>query len=111
MTEQLWIGADILQALTAYKSAWNILIKENKLEQLDRTIIPTTLSLKVADKNRLFQQLQSVVDQIDQLHIGTVNNRFIASIFLTTTIEGLPILKILERRPGSDDPLGLDSLD
>ena len=73
--------------------------------------MPTTCSVKVDSKHLLYQILEGNSDIIEQMHVGTVNDRYIASAALTVPHYGLPILKILERRPGSSDPIGLDSID
>jgi hypothetical protein len=99
-------------ALTDYQTAWKAFIIVHHLELFDTQITATTLSWKVADKTELFADLQSVAGITEQVHIGTVNSRYIASCVLTEPIQNqLWILKILERRYGSDDPLGLDSID
>lgn len=101
----------VVKALHEYEAAWKAFLVVHHLEPLSQLAKPTTLSWKVADKIELYRNLAENAGQIEQVHIGTVNGRYIASCALHETFEGLPILKILERRPGSDDPLGLDSLD
>jgi len=94
-------------SLKVYQAAWSELKQTNKLPDF----LPTTLSIKVPSKTQLYQLLDNNSENIEQVHIGTVNDRYIASAVLKEPFEGLPILKILERRPGSNDPLGLDSID
>jgi len=97
----------IEQALGEQQAAWAELLAASQLPKFRAT----TLSVKVADKAALFQVLQVNQKIIEQVHIGTVSDRYIASAVLTESAFDMPILKILERRPGSDDPLGLDSID
>jgi len=103
------IASSISQAIVDYRKAWVKLLEQSDSLKLDAR--PTTLSIKVADKAALYKILQDNADNIEQVHIGTVNDRYIASAALKRPYQGLPILKILERRPGASDPLGLDSLD
>lgn len=99
---------EIQSALAAHNKAWH----EIKTEKELRTVgTPTTLSIKVVDKRTLFEMLEENASCIEQTHIGTVNDRYIASAALIEPYEDLPILKVLERRPASSDPTGLDSVD
>ncbi|HSX36915.1 MAG TPA: hypothetical protein VLG13_02245 [Patescibacteria group bacterium] len=98
-------------SLGEYEAAWKAFLVDNRLEQLEQIAVPTTLSLKVANKAELFRYLEDNAGNIEQVHIGTVNDRYIASAALKEPIDNLPILKILQRRPGSSDSLGLDSID
>ena len=98
-------------ALAAHEAAWQKLLAAHQLQELGKQAVATTLSWKVADKAALFANLEDNAAAIEQVHIGTVNDRYIASAALKEPFAGLPILKLLERRQGSDDPLGLDSVD
>ena len=98
-------------ALDAYGNAWSAFIAENGLQHFVESAIPTTISWKVADKQTLFENLIRLAPATEQAHIATVNDRFIASIVLRDALHGMWLIKILERRTGSQDPLGLDSID
>lgn len=103
-------GRELAEELTDYDNAWQNLSKS--VPTLDRSVTPTTISWKVASKAILFENLEHLAPQIEQIHIGTVNERYIASAVFHEPLKGqIAILKILERRQGSDDPLGLDSVD
>jgi hypothetical protein len=95
---------NIEQAFKKYNAAWRKLSLKLKAK-------PTTISWKVASKDDLFKNLEVLKNQTEQVHIGTVNDRFIASVVLTQPIHNMSIIKILERRAGSRDLLGLDSID
>lgn len=102
----------LIGALQRYKLAWRKLLTEHGLEVISQTSVATTVSWKVGDKARLFADLEEIAPHTEQVHIGTVNDRFIASAVLKKPMEdSLWIVKILERRPRSVDPLGLDSVD
>lgn len=102
----------VREALDAYEAAWKAFLVVHHLESLKQIARPTTLSWKVATKTELFANLEAIARLTEQVHIGTVNNRFIASVVLHEPLEnGLAIIKILERRTGSNDALGLDSID
>ncbi len=73
---------------------------------------PSALGLKVLDATYLFSTVQAYFEQGDQVHFGPVDNRTIAVIWkqdpLALTIQ---YVKILQRRPGSDDLCGPEHLD
>jgi hypothetical protein len=98
-------------SLEEYHAAWHKFITENDLQIFAESATPTTISWKVADKKAMFENLESLASVTEQVHIGTVNGRFIASIVLHEPYRGMQIIKILERRADSSDPLGLDSID
>jgi hypothetical protein len=104
-------SADLDTMLSAYHMAWHQLIAENDLEIFKESVVPTTISWKVSDKKTLFGNLEHLANHTEQLHVATVNDRFIASIVLKEPYDGMQIVKILERREDSEDPLGLDSID
>jgi hypothetical protein len=105
-------GLTMIGALLRYKIAWRKLIEEYELEDFTNFAIPTTISWKVANKDQLYEDLYKIRKETEQVHIGTVNDRFIASAVLHEPFEDdLWIIKILERRAGSKDALGLDSID
>ena len=105
-------GRDSLEhLLDAYNTAWRVLVAQNNLRAFAQTALPTTIGWKVEDKKALFGNLELLADKSEQVHIGTVNNRLIATVVLIGPYRGMRLLKILERRAGSNDPLGLDSID
>lgn len=92
--------------LQGYMSAWS------ELGISSTSVMATTLSWKVANKAGLFWNMKNLSPLIEQMHVGTVNDRYIASMVLKQPIQqSIWVIKILERRPGSQDALGLDSLD
>ena len=102
----------LIGALQRYNIAWRKLLQEYQLEALGDHVVATTVSWKVGDKARLFADLQMIAPYVEQVHVGTVDKRYIASCVLHEPLEAdLWIIKVLERRPGATDPLGLDSVD
>jgi len=76
------------------------------------TLPPTALGWKVADRASFNRTLATLSDSSEQLHVGTVNGRKIASIVVPKPLEGdIHIIKLMERRRGSNDPIGLDHVD
>ena len=97
--------------LDAYEAAWHEFINVNHLETFAESVQATTISWKVDSQKTMFGNLEQLADYTNQVHIATVNQRFIASVVLINPIREMRLIKILVRRSGSNDPLGLDSID
>ena len=109
---ELSAGRDSLVSMfEAYDAAWEQLVDKNDLQAFEQLAIPTTISWKVDGHKALFDNLEQLAAQTEQVHIGSVNNRFIATIVLLEPYRDIRLIKILERRAGSSDLLGLDSID
>jgi hypothetical protein len=98
-------------SLAAYRKAWKAFVVINHLEAFEHTLEPVAISWKVEHKVALYGNLRLIGDQAEQVHIGTINDRFIAMAVLKKQYAEARIIKLLERRTHSQDPLGLDSLD
>lgn len=86
------------------------LSKNNTLASLG--VEPHAFGWKVANVQEFNKTLGSILTiGIQQLHVGVVNERYIASVVLNEAIEGMVIVKLMQRRAGSDDALGLDHVD
>ncbi len=100
-------------ATTAYLEKWRDLVEGRKNKDFFRQLKPTSIGWKtidIEDFNDIFLELK---DQCDQIHLGWVNERWLASLHLKDTAlpGGITIIKLMQRRPGSNDPIGLDHLD
>jgi hypothetical protein len=105
-------GRDALDLmLDAYNKTWQNFVANNNLQAFAQIALPTTISWKVEDRKSLFNNLEQLAEHSEQVHIGMVDHRFIASIVLIEPYQGMRLIKILERRADSNDPLGLDSID
>jgi hypothetical protein len=97
--------------LDAYDTAWQDFIAANSLQSFIESALATTIGWKVDSQKALFENLEQLAGGSEQMHIGTVNNRFIATVVLIKPFREMRLIKILVRRSGSNDPLGLDSID
>jgi hypothetical protein len=105
-------GPDSLKdSLVSYRKAWKAFVIINHFEAVEHDWQPVAISWKVEHKVALYSNLRLIGGQASQVHIGTVSDRFIALALLKKEYQGVHIVKLLERRPGSHDVLGLDSLD
>ncbi len=74
---------------------------------------PTAVGWKCTDRDELMRYFAEVRDLCEQIHFGWVNERWIISAYLkdSTLPAGIKIVKLMERRPGSTDLVGLDHVD
>jgi hypothetical protein len=99
--------------LTRCLKMWRVYEKDLIKQGLNGPLLTTAVGIKVPDVAELQAVTDALLTDIEQLHVGTVNNRLIASFLLKSPlpVEGIQIIKVLQRRPGSEDPLGLDHVD
>lgn len=97
-------------------SQWDNLLESfpalaRQLEKFKPTI--TTLGIKVADQDELVSRFGEFFELGDQAHFGPVNEvRTIVTIRKSKSIKDqVRYVKILQRRPGRNDPLGLEHID
>lgn len=104
---------ELQQAITMYHDKWHVLVSKRKNKAFFEHLIPTSVAWKTEDLddfNTRFMQLREVSDQI---HLGWVNERWLATFHLreVNLLEGLTVVKLMQRRNGSADAVGLDHLD
>jgi hypothetical protein len=104
---------ELNQAIEAYKDKWQKLVDERKDKAFFAALKPTAVGWKVADRaeyDRLYAELH---DQCDITLETWMNRRWIAKMHLRDQHlgEGIEIIKLMQRRPGSSDAVGLDHLD
>lgn len=104
---------DINQAVINYRRQWQALSQARINQTFFAGLKPTALgwkSLDLAEFDRLFVQLR---EHCDQIHLGWINERWLATMHLKNSrLEwGIRIIKLMQRRPGSSDAVGLDHVD
>lgn len=104
---------EINGAIASYETAWELLVSGRSNQGFFKKLKPTAVAWKVediADFNKRFAQLR---DLCDQVHLGWINERWLATLHLKNIVlvNGASVVKIMERRPGSNDPTGLDHVD
>lgn len=104
---------EVNTALNDYFSKWQALVGARKNKEFFERLKPTAVGWKAADLteyDRLFAEWR---DACDQIHVARINDRWLASLHLTdvTLSGGIAIIKIMQRRPGSTDQIGLDHVD
>lgn len=97
-------------ALKQYQAAWTDWCGAVHMDTSNAQ--PTAVGWKVPDLEAFMEALQMYLSDSPQVHIADVNNRKLASIVLTEALPmGIKVIKLMQRRLGSDDALGLDHVD
>ena len=100
----------ITEQADQYFKKFGVFVKANGLTKHE----PATIGWKVTDITEFNKALAGFLasDLVNQCHIGFVDKRYIASIVFREPIyQKIYILKLMQRRPGSTDPVGLDHVD
>ena len=100
----------INQALAEYFANWKTLANE----QNDfNAFLPTAAGWKVADESEYQEAYKALRPLCDRIIETWMNGRWIAKMHLKdSSVEGgVTIIKVMQRRPDSDDALGLDHVD
>jgi hypothetical protein len=95
-------------AVEAYHHTWHALIETRRNKAFFHKLVPTAVGWKVLD--RCFMNIR---DMCDQVHFGWINERWLITLHLKDEVlpGNIRLIKLMERRPGSIDPVGLDHLD
>lgn len=104
---------DINKAFEAYMEHWQQLTVERKNREFFTDLKPVAIGWKVADAaeyQRLYAELREHSDKVIETWM---NGRWIAKLHLRdgTLSYGVTIIKLMQRRPKSDDALELDHVD
>lgn len=100
-------------ATNDYLKKWEEFVATRQNQNFFRNVKPTSVGWKttdIAEFNDIFLELR---DQCDQIHLGWINERWLVSMHLKDRkLPGdIAIIKLMQRRPGSTDTVGLDHLD
>lgn len=100
-------------AITEYQAKWQQLVAARHDTAFFAALQPSAMGWKVADRTEFDAQLAVLRPLCDQVHLGWVNERWIATLHLKDQplAWNIAIVKIMERRPGSTDAVGLDHVD
>ena len=98
---------EIKEAIKTYLHDWRDWCSHEKGFAF-KDLKPMHVGWKVPDDSALGQEIASLLPHTKQGHIGTVDNRKIVLLVPNIPVEGVPILQVMQLRPGSTDPLGLD---
>jgi hypothetical protein len=100
-------------ALESYNQKWQLVVVGRKDTNFFKKLKPTALGWKTQDKEEYHVLLAELHDRSDMVIEKWMNGRWIAKVHLKDAklINGVEIVKIMQRRPGSNDAVGLDHVD
>jgi hypothetical protein len=104
---------ELNQELEDYRAKWQTLISE----RTDKTFFagqkPTAVGWKAEDIKDLDKKFEELRGLCDQIHFGWLNERWLITMHLKNTklAWDIEVIKLMQRRPGSSDKVGLDHLD
>jgi hypothetical protein len=104
---------ELREKVITYLDEWALLSEQRQNKAFFANLKPTAVGWKATDRDELMKQLAEVRDLCDQIHFGWVNERWLITLhFKELLLPGnITVLKLMERRPGSNDPVGLDHVD
>ena len=104
---------ELSAAIDGYKAKWDTLIQEAGDKVFFDGLMPTSVGWKTEDIEDFNSRFAALRDLSDQVHLGWVNDRWLATFHLKDVVLpwGLTVVKLMQRRPGSSDATGLDHLD
>lgn len=100
-------------ALQNYKTKWQELVSGRKNKEFFARLRPTAIAWKTEDLADFDKRFAELRGHAKQVHLGWVNNRWLATFCLRDMrlAEGIVLVKLMQRRPGSADAVGLDHVD
>lgn len=104
---------ELRTAITTYKTAWGELVAERANMPFFESLKPTAVAWKTEDLADYDAHMEELRDMCDQMFIAWMNGRWIAKLHLKEELLpwNLRIIKLMQRRPGSTDKVGLDHVD
>ena len=104
---------EIQAAYETYDRKWQTLVASRQNKQFFEELKPVALGWKVADEAAYKSAVAELHGAADKIIETWMNERWVAKIHLKEQAVGdkIQIVKIMQRRPGSDDALGLDHVD
>jgi len=99
---------DIETKTKQYFVEWQTFVNQTGLED---ELKPMAIGWKVTDRSSFDAAHIIIMSHSEQCHIGTIDDRLIGSYVLQQSLAGVSIIKLMQLRPGSEDPVGLDHMD
>lgn len=103
---------EIQAAYETYQQKWQTLVAGRQNKHFFEELKPVAIGWKVADESAYKAAVAELHGAADKIIETWMNERWVAKIHLKDrNVEGVEIIKIMQRRPGSEDALGLDHVD
>ncbi|HJP96375.1 MAG TPA: hypothetical protein VJ843_03295 [Candidatus Saccharimonadales bacterium] len=97
----------------AFLDTWQQFAQARSDAEYFANLMPTAIGWKFTDRDEVMQRFAEIRDNCEQVHFGWINERWIICVYLKdVTLPGnIKVIKLMERRPGSTDAVGLDHVD
>lgn len=104
---------ELCHAMEEYHEKWHALIKERADRIFFEQLKPTAVGWKVLNRVELEDRFAALRDMSEHIHFGWVDERWLITLYLKEEcLSGhVRVVKLMERRPGSTDLIGLDHVD
>jgi hypothetical protein len=104
---------EVSAAIGEYQQKWEAMVKDRANQDFFNRLKPIAVGWKTLDLADFDKRFAELRDHCDHIHIGLINNRWIATMHLKaeTLNWGITVVKLMQRRAGSNDPVGLDNMD
>lgn len=104
---------ELTNAINTYATKWDTLVAQRSDRTFFEALRPTAVGWKTEDLADFGNRLDELRDQCDQIHLGWVNDRWLATLHIRDQPLplGIRVIKLMQRRPGSTDAVGLDHVD
>ncbi|HSE61092.1 MAG TPA: hypothetical protein VLA88_02240 [Candidatus Saccharimonadales bacterium] len=104
---------EINAAITNYQTKWQALVAARTDKQFFAALKPTSVGWKVKETADLDAMVFKLRDLCDHVLLVRMNDRWVAKLLLRDAklAWNIPIIKILQLRPGSTDAVGMDHID
>jgi hypothetical protein len=107
------IITELNTTLSDYQLKWKTLAAGRRDRAFFDNARPTSVGWKVADLGEFDKDFAVLRAFSDQIHLGWINERWVASFHLREKQLpwGIELVKLMQLRPGSSDRTGLDHVD
>jgi hypothetical protein len=104
---------EINKSIVGYQAKWQKLVNGRTDKQFFDELKPTSVGWKVKETDDFDRAVKTLRALCDEVVLVRMNERWVAKLILCESkLEwGIPIIKILQLRPGSTDAVGMDHVD
>ena len=104
---------DMQASVGEYLESWAELTKGCTDADYFTRFQPTAVGWKFTDRSAVMKAFEELREECDQIHFGWINERWVIAMHLKELVlpGDIRIVKLMERRPGSTDKVGLDHVD
>ena len=104
---------ELTKAINDYQTEWQTLVAAREDRAFFEKLKPTCVAWKTEDLADYDARLNELRDLSGEIFIKWMNGRWIAKVCLREPLLpwNLRIIKLMQRRPNSTDPVGLDHVD